>query len=165
MLCSSLDTRLSGIREHTTGNSEEDLSADHTRVARAASTVLDKEAEGDEEEEGARNDEPLQAADLEDDQAKDDTSDDGGEAVELGDACGALDAFIEGDEKDGVEVVSLKVPCAVEHHGNAEGTPDSAVFEKLHSVLVSIRLVNRVLFEWYLRGKEPWGGGRASPTG
>lgn len=93
MLGSGLDARLGGVREHTTGNSEKDFRANHTGVARATSTVLDEQAEGDEEEEGARDDEPLQAANLEDDQAQGDTSYNGSEAVELGNPCGTLDAF------------------------------------------------------------------------
>ena len=64
MLQSHLQTRLSRVREHATGNTEQDLCANDTGlpVAGRTASVVDQEAESDHEKAGACDDEVFQSA-------------------------------------------------------------------------------------------------------
>lgn len=93
MLRSSLNTSLCRIWEHSSRNTKADLRPNNpgVRGCACAAAEVDEQAEGDEEQTCAEDDEGFEAADAEDDESEGEAGQDGGKAVEGGDAGGALD--------------------------------------------------------------------------
>ncbi|KAI9152228.1 hypothetical protein HJFPF1_09455 [Paramyrothecium foliicola] len=127
-----LERSLGRVGEETTGNTKDDLSGNDTGATIGAghTTVVDQKAESNHGDEGTGNDEDFEAAHLVHNQAEEGAGNDTDEGVEGGDASGALDAKVEGDNEDGVEVIGLHVPGKVEEESNAHGRPDGAVLHE-----------------------------------
>lgn len=127
-----LQTRLGRVGEEPAGETEQDLGADDAGlgVVVGTATVVDQEPERDHEQTGSADDEDLQAFDVVNHEAEQETCDDGGEAVQGRDACCTGDAEVKGYDEHGVQVVGLHAPGPVEAECDAEGPPDAAVFHK-----------------------------------
>ncbi|KAI6752004.1 hypothetical protein HG531_006700 [Fusarium graminearum] len=104
-----LERGLGGVGEHSTRDTEEDLSADDTGLTRAG------------------YDKNFEAAHFVDDKAENRAGDDTREGVEGLNPGGRLDAEVERDLEDGVEIIALHCPGKVEHARDAHGGPDGPV--------------------------------------
>lgn len=128
-----LERGLSRIREHTTSDTQDDLSANDTRLVGAAgvTSVADEQTESDEEQTGTGDDKDLETADLVDDNTQDGTGDDTGERVERGDSSSRRDAKVESNSENGKQVVTLHGPGKVEHASHTKRSPDGAILHLL----------------------------------
>lgn len=133
MLKVGLKRSLSRIREHTTSDTQNDLSANDTRPVGAAgvTTVADEQTESDKEKTGTGDNEDLETADLVDNNTQDGTSDDTGERVERGDSGSRRDAKVESNSEDSKQVVTLHSPGKVEHASHTKRSPDGAILHLL----------------------------------
>lgn len=96
------------------------------RVA-GVTTVADEQTKGNEEQTCTCYDENFEAAHLVHDKAENRTGDDTCKRVERLNSSGSLDAKVEGDLEDSVEVIALHCPGKVEHARDTHGGPDGAV--------------------------------------
>lgn len=97
------------IREETACNAKQDLRADDARFPRATgrSAVVDQQTKRDKEEDGAGDDEDLEAPNAVDDRAEREADEDGAETVQAEDTGGTEDGEVEGHDENGVEIVAL----------------------------------------------------------
>lgn len=80
-----------------------------TRVPNTTSEI-DKDSEGNHEEEGSSHDEGLQLANLHDDEAENNTCDNGNKTVKRCDPCSAENGFVKAHVEHRVKEISLQVP-------------------------------------------------------
>lgn len=133
MLRLSLHRCLRGVRETSTGDTENDFSADNSGLGRArkSTSVSDQKTKGDHEQTTTEDDKGLELSDSEDDETEQSTGDNGGERVERSNSGGGLDALVESNDQDRVQVCALHIPCKVEDGSDTETGPDTSVPQQL----------------------------------
>ena len=94
-------------------NSQQNLGTDDTAdlTVRVTTAEFNEETESDQEENATEDDEWFESTDADDEHTEGGSGKDGSEGVEGGDTGRREDALVESDDEDGVEVITLHVPC------------------------------------------------------
>jgi hypothetical protein len=115
MLRGSLYAGLRWVWEHATCNSQADLRTNDARVriVACASSILDEKPKGYHKKDRSCYNERLETTNFEHDGTENEAHNDGRKAVKRGDARGAFDGLVKGNNEYSVKEVALHRPCYI----------------------------------------------------
>jgi hypothetical protein len=120
-------------REQTTSDTQNNFCRDDTRFKRPrrSSSILDEQTKGNHEETASKDDERLEPSNMVDNHSEEGSGENRGKGIERSNPCCALDALVERDYQDRIEVASLHRPRKVEGASDSESGPYAAVLQQV----------------------------------